>query len=34
VAHIAFGAVAAMKGLGNEKNTAFKAIGSDLATSL
>jgi pilus assembly protein Flp/PilA len=34
VALIAFGAVAAMKGLSSEINTAFNVISSDLATSL
>jgi pilus assembly protein Flp/PilA len=34
VAMIAFGAVAAMKGLGSEINTAFKTISSNLASSL
>jgi pilus assembly protein Flp/PilA len=34
VALIAFGAVAAMKGLSTEINTAFNVISSDLATSL
>jgi len=34
VALIAFGAVAAMKGLGSEINTAFKTISSNLASSL
>jgi pilus assembly protein Flp/PilA len=34
VALIAFGAVAAMKGLGSEINTAFMAISSDLASAL
>jgi pilus assembly protein Flp/PilA len=34
VAIIAFGAVAAMKGLGTEINTAFKTISSDLGTAL
>ena len=34
VALIAFGAVAAMKGLGTEINVAFKTISSDLSTSL
>lgn len=34
VAVIAFGAVAAMKGLGSEINTAFKTISSNLASSL
>jgi pilus assembly protein Flp/PilA len=34
VALIAFGAVAAMKGLGTEINTAFKTISSDLGTAL
>lgn len=34
VALIAFGAVAAMKGLSTEIKTAFNAISSDLATSL
>jgi pilus assembly protein Flp/PilA len=34
VALIAFGAVAAMKGLSTEINTAFNVISSDLKTSL
>ena len=34
VALIAFGAVAAMKGLSTEIKTAFNVISSDLATSL
>jgi pilus assembly protein Flp/PilA len=34
VALIAFGAVAAMKGLGSEINIAFMAISSDLASAL
>jgi pilus assembly protein Flp/PilA len=34
VALIAFGAVAAMKGLSSEINTAFNVISSDLKTSL
>ncbi|MGA8669543.1 MAG: Flp family type IVb pilin [Terracidiphilus sp.] len=34
VALIAFGAVAAMKGLSSEINTAFNVISSDLQTSL
>jgi pilus assembly protein Flp/PilA len=34
VALIAFGAVAAMKGLSTEINTAFGVISSDLASSL
>jgi pilus assembly protein Flp/PilA len=34
VAVIAFGAVAAMKGLSSEINTAFKTISSNLASSL
>ena len=34
VALIAFGAVAAMKGLGSEINTAFKTISSNLGSSL
>ena len=34
VALIAFGAVAAMKGLSSEINSAFNVISSDLATSL
>jgi pilus assembly protein Flp/PilA len=34
VALIAFGAVAAMKGLSSEINTAFKQISSELASSL
>jgi pilus assembly protein Flp/PilA len=34
VAIIAFGALTAMKGLSSEINTAFKAISSDLASSL
>lgn len=34
VALIAFGAVAAMKGLGTEINVAFKTISSDLGSSL
>jgi pilus assembly protein Flp/PilA len=34
VAIIAFGAVAAMKGLSSEINTAFKSVSSDLASSL
>jgi pilus assembly protein Flp/PilA len=34
VALIAFGAVAAMKGLSTEIKTAFNAISSDLASSL
>ena len=34
VALIAFGAVAAMKGLSSEINTAFNVISSDLSTSL
>jgi pilus assembly protein Flp/PilA len=34
VALIAFGAVAAMKGLSTEINTAFNVISSDLASSL
>jgi len=34
VALIAFGAVAAMKGLGSEINTAFMTISSDLASAL
>lgn len=34
VACIAFGAVAAMKGLGSEINTAFKTISSELGSSI
>jgi pilus assembly protein Flp/PilA len=34
VALIAFGAVAAMKGLSTEINVAFQTISSDLSTSL
>jgi Flp pilus assembly pilin Flp len=34
VALIAFGAVAAMKGLGSEINLAFKTISSNLSSSL
>ena len=34
VALIAFGAVAAMKGLSTEINSAFQTISSDLSTSL
>lgn len=34
VACIAFGAVAAMKGLSSEINTAFKQVSSELASSL
>jgi len=34
VALIAFGAVAAMKGLSTEINTAFNVISSDLGTAL
>jgi pilus assembly protein Flp/PilA len=34
VALIAFGAVAAMKGLSSEINTAFSALSSDLASAL